>query len=230
MSNKLQIIQTKLKAPKSQVNKFGGYSYRSCEDILEAFKPLEVETGCHLIVKDEIVHIGERYYVKADAYLFDGDKLIGTSTAYAREPEEQRGLSPSQLTGSASSYARKYCLNGLFAIDDNKDADFFPPEKKETKKEEKSDERKKQELEERISLLIQNNIIQAKKCQGETRDKMLATISDAKFHSIAGQETLAKRIREHLLKQVENLPPPPPRPTVKDAKFTLTEKKPEDFF
>ena len=113
-------IQQKLKAPKSQMNSFGKYSYRSCEDILEAVKPLLGEAT--LVITDEIVIIGNRYYVKATASLKDGqDTVIGI--AYARESESKKGMDESQITGATSSYARKYALNGLFLIDDTKDAD-----------------------------------------------------------------------------------------------------------
>ena len=121
---KLMSIQTKLKAPKSQRNSFGNYNYRSCEDILEAVKPLLDEFKVALTIKDEIILIGERYYIKATATLIDIDTGDTTETsAYARESAEKRGMDSSQVTGATSSYARKYALNGLFAIDDNKDAD-----------------------------------------------------------------------------------------------------------
>ena len=121
---KLIGIQTKLKAPKSQRNSFGNYNYRSCEDILEAVKPLLDEFKVALTIKDEIILIGERYYVKATAILIDIDTGdVVEASAYARESEDKRGMDASQLTGATSSYARKYALNGLFAIDDNKDAD-----------------------------------------------------------------------------------------------------------
>ena len=121
---KLMNIQTKLKAPKSQRNNFGNYNYRSCEDILEAVKPLLDEFKVALTIKDEIILIGERYYIKATATLIDIDTGDTTETsAYARESAEKRGMDASQVTGATSSYARKYALNGLFAIDDNKDAD-----------------------------------------------------------------------------------------------------------
>ena len=130
---KLMGIQTKLKAPKSQRNSFGNYNYRSCEDILEAVKPLLDEFKVALTIKDEIVLIGERYYIKATATLIDIDTGDTTETsAYARESAEKRGMDSSQVTGATSSYARKYALNGLFAIDDNKDADATNTHGKET--------------------------------------------------------------------------------------------------
>ena len=113
-------IQKELKAPKGQYNNFGKYKYRSCEDILEAVKPLL--NDCLLTISDEIVLIGDRIYVKATAEFTDGDYVKAVS-GFARESESKKGMDASQITGSASSYARKYALNGLFLIDDTKDAD-----------------------------------------------------------------------------------------------------------
>ncbi len=115
-------VQSQLKAPKNQRNDFGGFNYRSCEDILEAVKPLLKAEGLCLTITDDIVMLGDRYYVKATATLTDGEQSL-PNQAFAREPEEQAKMDGSQVTGSASSYARKYALNGLFAIDDTKDAD-----------------------------------------------------------------------------------------------------------
>ena len=125
---KLTALQCKLKAPKNQYNSFGKYHYRSCEDILEAVKPLLAEMGLSLTITDEVQHISGRFYVVASAILSDGEKEI-ISTAYAREEESKKGMDGSQITGSASSYARKYALNGLFLIDDTKDADTQHPDK-----------------------------------------------------------------------------------------------------
>lgn len=116
----LSKIQKELKAPKNQTNKFGGYKYRSCEDILEGVKPLLGEG--HLTLSDKIEMIGDRFYVVALATLSLGDDKIH-ATGYAREAEDKKGMDSSQITGAASSYARKYALNGLFCIDDTKDAD-----------------------------------------------------------------------------------------------------------
>ena len=117
-------VQQKLKAPKGQYNSFGGYNYRSCEDILEAVKPICAEHSMLLNLSAEIVKVGERYYIKATAKLYDleSDAVI-SSTALAREAQTKKGMDDSQITGTASSYARKYALNGLFNIDDTKDAD-----------------------------------------------------------------------------------------------------------
>tara|TARA_R110000824_G_scaffold10847_1_gene47455 strand:- start:2884 stop:3330 length:447 start_codon:yes stop_codon:yes gene_type:complete len=120
----MQSIQSELKAPKGQTNKFGGYSYRSAEDILEAVKPLLNKYNCFLTVSDEIVEVGGRVYVKATATVHESHcDSIAVTTAFAREAEVKKGMDDAQITGSASSYARKYALNGLFAIDDTKDPD-----------------------------------------------------------------------------------------------------------
>lgn len=119
---KVVAIQSKLKAPKGQYNSFGKYNYRSCEDILEGVKPLLSENELVLTIEDSIEMIGDRYYVKATATLSDGTNSISTS-AYARESLDKKGMDSSQVTGATSSYARKYALNGLLCIDDTKDAD-----------------------------------------------------------------------------------------------------------
>jgi len=123
MSNlheKLAKIQQTLKSPKNQMNKFGGYAYRSCEDILESVKPLLQDLT--LVITDEVVAVSHRIYIKATCTLSDGKTSISNS-AYAREPEEKKGADAAQISGGTSSYARKYSLNGLFLIDDSKDAD-----------------------------------------------------------------------------------------------------------
>lgn len=115
-------IQQELKAPKGQFNSFGKYRYRNAEDIIEAAKPIIHKYGYHLILQDELVYIGDRYYVKSIAILSNSDNVY-KSVAYAREEETKKGMDGSQITGASSSYARKYALNGLFAIDDTKDSD-----------------------------------------------------------------------------------------------------------
>lgn len=123
ISEVLSEIQTELKAPKGQMNKFGGYAYRSCEDIVEAVKPLLSKNGAYLTISDSIVECGSRVYIKATATLgYSGSTGISVS-GFARESESKKGMDSAQLTGATSSYARKYALNGLFAIDDTKDAD-----------------------------------------------------------------------------------------------------------
>lgn len=121
---KLAAIQAALKAPKSQFNKFGGYKYRKAEDILEAVKPLLKQHGCTLTCTDELQLIGDRYYIKATATITNSEDGVSVSTtAYAREEEEKKGMDGSQVTGASSSYARKYALNGLLCIDDTADSD-----------------------------------------------------------------------------------------------------------
>lgn len=128
-------IQFRLNAPKNQYNSFGKYKFRSCEDILEGLKPLLKEFNCVVTFDDDIIQVGNRIYVKSTAYLkeyytpegknaeIETLRIIDKSSAFAREPEKQTGMQDGQLTGSTSTYARKYSLNGLFAIDDAKDAD-----------------------------------------------------------------------------------------------------------
>jgi hypothetical protein len=122
---KLILIQSELKAPKAQFNKFGNYAYRNAEDILEALKPHLKKHGCLLTVCDEVVEVGGRIYVKATAIFIDDEGKSVEVSAYARESESKKGMDEAQITGAASSYARKYALNGLFLIDDTKDADFI---------------------------------------------------------------------------------------------------------
>lgn len=121
---KLIEVQEKLKAPKNQYNSFGKYSYRNCEDILEALKPILSKVGATVIISDEVISVGERYYVKATVrFICTESGEVVEASANAREEESKKGMDSSQLTGSTSSYARKYALNGMFAIDDTKDAD-----------------------------------------------------------------------------------------------------------
>ena len=121
---KLAAVQSDLKAPKSQYNAFGKYNYRNCEDIIEAAKPLLKANGLLLSITDDIVYVGDRFYVKATASVIDvTDGNTHSVTAFAREEKEKKGMDGSQVTGASSSYARKYALNGLFGIDDTKDSD-----------------------------------------------------------------------------------------------------------
>lgn len=142
---KLGAIQQALKAPKDLENKFGGYKYRSAESILEAVKPLLKENKCILLLQDQLDSIEGRVYIKSTAILVDveaAEKGSISTVAFAREEETKKGMDASQVTGAASSYARKYALNGLFCIDDNKDSDFTndaPKEQKKAKEPPKSD-------------------------------------------------------------------------------------------
>lgn len=131
---KLMMIQQELKAPKGQYNSFAKYNYRSCEDILEAVKPLCIKNNAMLLLNDAVQEVSGRFYVVATATLVDtesGDSV--SANAYAREPQDKKGMDDSQITGMASSYARKYALNGLFCIDDTKDADTDDAKRQEQK-------------------------------------------------------------------------------------------------
>lgn len=122
--SKLAQVQQELKAPKGQYNKFGKYNYRSCEDILEAVKPIAAKHGIFITVGDELVHEGDRFYIKATAKAVDAESgEMYVESAFAREEDAKKGMDGCQVTGTASSYARKYALNGLLCIDDTKDAD-----------------------------------------------------------------------------------------------------------
>ena len=123
MIKNLVNIQNELKAPKSNFNSFGKYRYRSAEDILTAVKPLLAKYSCTMTITDEVVFIGGRFYIKATATITDEDGNTESVSAFAREDESKKGMDGSQITGTASSYSRKYCLNGMFLIDDTKDAD-----------------------------------------------------------------------------------------------------------
>ena len=123
-NQKIVAIQSELKAPKNQFNKFGKYKYRSCEDILEGVKPLLAKYDLVQTISDMIIQIGDRYYIQATVRVFEGDRSGNIEVkALAREPENKKGMDESQITGTASSYARKYALNGMWLIDDTKDAD-----------------------------------------------------------------------------------------------------------
>lgn len=144
---KLLAVQAELKAPKGQYNSFGKYKYRSCEDILEAVKPLLKKHGASITISDELVQIGNRIYVKATATFWNTENNGGLpieNTAFAREPDTKKGMDESQITGTASSYARKYALNGLLLIDDTKDADT-DENRNERENRSKKQEQKKQD-------------------------------------------------------------------------------------
>ena len=154
----LNKIQTELHAPKGQFNKFGNYKYRSCEDILEGIKPLLKETGAILTISDEVVQVGDRYYIKATATLSDEESHV-FATAFAREPESRKGMDDAQVSGATSSYARKYALNGLFCIDDAKDADTMDRPEEKKKELPKPSEPTEEEIDEMKGELI--NLIKA---------------------------------------------------------------------
>ena len=153
---RLMKVQLELKAPKGQKNTFGKYNYRSCEDILEVAKPLCIENGLLLLLHDDMVQIGDRVYVKATAQVIDEEGNAMKTEAFARESLTKKGMDDSQITGTASSYARKYALNGLFCIDDTKDADTDQYTKQTAEKKEKFVGDKK--IDELITLAASKNI------------------------------------------------------------------------
>ena len=184
-------IQSELKAPKGQYNSFGKYKYRSCEDILEAVKPLCVKYGVILTLSDEMVQVGERYYIKATARLRKEGGSDILVTAYAREALDKKGMDDSQITGTASSYARKYALNGLFCIDDTKDADTDEYVKK-TKAGAKGDTSDKEEWREKV--------IEAAKAKGID---MKEVAKDYKLNSATTADRF-KEVYEDLTKEDNN--------------------------
>jgi len=182
---KLSEVQNELKAPKSQKNTFGNYKYRSCEDILEALKPILKKNRLSLVIDDTLENIGDRYYVKATAILYDldSDNKI-SNNAYAREEETKKGMDGSQITGTASSYARKYALNGLFNIDDTKDADTDEYEKQ-NKKTTKIDDYRT----ELVNYCKDNelDLVQISKQYGLTRDSQQEEFKNALVNLKAGK-------------------------------------------
>lgn len=211
---KLLLVQKRLNAPKSKFNKFGGYNYRSCEDILEGAKPLLDEVGATLILSDEITQIADRIYIKATATFADtetGETV--TNTAYAREPLDVKGMSAPQITGASSTYARKYCLNGLFCIDDTVDDDTEElknekenrqkaQEKKASKAEPKTDEQKNAEMKAGVDQdfvphgegMTPKRIARLKKAMeftGKNERTVLATAKATSFDSISEANYIA---------------------------------------
>ena len=185
---KLIKIQEELKAPKNQFNKFGNYKYRSCEDILEAVKPLLAKYDCWMTISDDVVEMGGRVYIKATAMIHDcetGEEVV--NTAFARESESKKGMDDSQITGSTSSYARKYALNGLFLIDDTRDADATNTHGK-TEKDVENEEKNQKMIEsvktkpiDEMKIKIINNSV------GEvlTQEQFEKTLKHYKVNSIA---------------------------------------------
>ena len=163
---RLRKVQNELKAPKERLNKFGGYAYRSCEDILNAVKPLLEKNGLALILTDDVVQIGDRFYVKSTATLYSEDGEGVHNSAYAREPLQKKGADESQITGASSSYARKYALAGLLAIDSTEDADT------EEKPQEQPQEQQKEETTPTKATAIQIKILkQIAEQQGKELDE-----------------------------------------------------------
>ena len=173
-------IQQELKAPKNQFNAFAKYKYRSAEDIIEAAKPICHKYGYALMLSDEVIEVGGRVYVKATACLSNGEDNI-TCTGLAREEENKKGMDASQITGAASSYARKYALNGLFAIDDTKDADATNEHKDEVSEGQKAFlieqlDKTKYSEDQKIVLAIKINAIKTLDEYNKAKEKLLKTI------------------------------------------------------
>lgn len=191
---KLAIIQQELIAPKNQYNSFGKYNYRSCEDILEGLKPCMKKVGAAVTVSDEVVQMGDRYYIKATATLHDTESSGSISnTAYAREDEGKKGMDVSQVTGATSSYARKYALNGLFCIDDVKDADTRDNRQNEAKEQKQAEEQQK-EFENSVISEVKIKALEAR-CEKEGVDtgkilklykvKSLSELTELKYRNIS---------------------------------------------
>lgn len=184
---KLNVIQTKLKAPKNQWNDFGKYNYRNCEDILESVKPLLNETRTSLTLSDEMISVGNRNYVKATATLYDNESdTVIEVTANAREEETKKGMDGSQITGSASSYARKYALNGLFAIDDTKDADS------------QNNEQRAQEPPKKPVQKAKQDVPFPEVPQETKSDKLLKALNGDKDRYMKAQQWVDERFGEHV--------------------------------
>lgn len=182
---KLSVIQLNLIAPKNQYNSFGKYNYRSCEDILEGLKPCLQETKTAVTVNDEIVQIGDRYYIKATATLFDCETGESVSnTAYAREEESKKGMDASQVTGATSSYARKYALNGLFCIDDVKDADTRDNRQEEAKKQQDEEQEQKKIENSPISEVKVKALLTRCESEGVKPEKILSLYKVKSFEEL----------------------------------------------
>ena len=168
----LLAVQQKLNVPKSRDNKFGGYKYRSAEDILAAAKPLCNDNGLLLLMQDEVVQVGERLYIKARASVVDiatGDEI--STVAFAREDQSKKGMDVSQVTGATSSYARKYALNGLFAIDDTKDPDTNEYRQEQQERAKKGHPNEQQELSEKMERrALLNKLMSKAKAQGISKE------------------------------------------------------------
>lgn len=180
LEEKLLKIQSELKCNKSQFNKFGGYKFRSNEDILEAVKPLAHKYKCVILQSDELQNIGERYYIKATTSIVDvetGEMIC--NTAYAREEDSKKGMDGSQITGTASSYARKYSANGLFAIDDTKDADTNEFTAKTT-----------------ITPATQKKLDQVKELVGEDKIKAMLT-----YYKLDKLEDMSKEVADEIIER-----------------------------
>lgn len=206
INEKLLEIQTELKAPKSQYNSFGNYKYRNCEDILEALKPLMAKVKVAVVISDEIINIAQRFYVKATAKIIDVESgEIVETTAYAREPENKKGLDESQITGSTSSYARKYALNAMFAIDDTKDSDYAPDSNSKTDTAPKNkplSKEKNNNVSRETLIKINKSIDKYATLTNKTPEEVLAVMCD-RYH-ITSIENISEIVGKTIYKQLNN--------------------------
>lgn len=206
INEKLLEIQTELKAPKSQYNSFGNYKYRNCEDILEALKPLMAKVKVAVVISDEIINIAQRFYVKATAKIIDVESgEIVETTAYAREPENKKGLDESQITGSTSSYARKYALNAMFAIDDTKDSDYAPDSNSKTDTAPKNkplSKEKNNNVSRETLIKINKSIDKYATLTNKTPAEVLAVMCD-RYH-ITSIENISEIVGKTIYKQLNN--------------------------
>ena len=201
---KLSVVQTELKAPKTQFNGFGKYKYRNCEDILEAVKPLLAKNKLTILVSDMVENVNDRFYIKATVTLVDVETGENTTTqAYAREEENKKGMDSSQLTGSTSSYARKYALNGMFLIDDTKDADTTNnhgnDQKNENKDTNKSDKQQQKKETKKITIETYLEAIRKyeKEYQTEIKDYLVdKALMEIKDLNLEQAKELAIQIKE----------------------------------
>lgn len=188
-------VQQELKAPKNQRNNFGNYNYRSCEDIIEAVKPILADKELLLTISDELVEVGGRNYIKAVVTVSDGDDSI-TVTGFAREAPNKKGMDEMQLTGATSSYARKYALNGMFAIDDTKDADTDSFQKRKSKDNNKSKNSSKNEGPTKKQLVALKDWIDE---GGKGKEILVAYLKKRDCHNLT---ELTQKQAENLLKKL----------------------------
>lgn len=200
MYKKLTAIQNKLKVPKKKYSCYGGFNYRSCDDILEAIKPLLTKYELTQIIEDEIVMIGDRYYVKATVKLTDGINTI-TNTAYAREMQSKTKMDECQVTGTASSYARKYALNGLYAIDDNQDVDGMNHDNQTTDNPTAKMTVKKSE---KVDVLSKGREFIAECDDLDTLKDVANKIKLNKTYTKADQQTLLKAVKNRVMLLKDN--------------------------
>lgn len=199
ITEKLIKVQSELKAPKGQKNTFGNYNYRSAEDILEAVKPLLTEQGLLMTITDIVEQIGERYYIQAKVTLTDGEDTVEV-TGYARESLNKKGMDDSQITGTASSYARKYAMNGLFLIDDTKDSDSNENRTERENRAKKADVEAEREKQSKIAKL-NDKYERALKAANDNEAPMELLTKWNKLPKAAAIKEIAKWINENTEKK-----------------------------